>query len=394
VNSIEFDGHDPAEGTYKNAPDSDWQVQTYGRRSLSREAADERRRRRSRQASAPSEQTQDFLRAPDRAVSDWAAQNLTARKAKREYRIKRGLEPKVPEGTRFGERVALGRGGAVDSAPEMTMPGTIGGEYTAAETMIASCLVTLPWCVPRAAGTGVAFGLRAGFNWVRGQLTRRAAPEVAEQTAPRITANGRRARSFQKGDLGFSVKPMRRGTSPSVAVSADATSRRPSDTRRCIPSSHQSEGRLSERGSACGRASATAARWFGTPRRRSPRAMRRGACAAAFVIRLEVTSRVKAWPARPRAGRRRLPPVRRCGMRDVLRRLRLAPQLKVSMERAEEIARAEAESRGWPWEEPVHRSTTLRGYCFRTNANKRGGNVEVVVRADTGEVTRAWFGPR
>lgn len=81
-------------------------------------------------------------------------------------------------------------------------------------------------------------------------------------------------------------------------------------------------------------------------------------------------------------------------MRDMLGRPRLAPQLKLSIERAQEIARTEAESRGWPWTEPVHRARTLRGYRFRTNANKRGGNVEVVVRADTGEVTRAWFGPR
>jgi hypothetical protein len=188
VNNIEFDGHDPAHGTYKNAPDSDYQVQTYGQRSLSRKAANQRRQRLRRQASAPSEHTQDFLRAPDRHVSDWAAQNLTARKAKRKYRINQGLEPQAPEGTRFGTRPALGWGGAVDGPPDLQVSAGNGKAYTATETAIASCLVTIFWCAPRAGVAGAYLTARAAVGFVRGQLTRKAAVQAAEQTAPRAAA--------------------------------------------------------------------------------------------------------------------------------------------------------------------------------------------------------------
>jgi hypothetical protein len=81
-------------------------------------------------------------------------------------------------------------------------------------------------------------------------------------------------------------------------------------------------------------------------------------------------------------------------VRPVLRRLLGVPSPALSLQEAESIARAEAERRGWGWVEPVSRVETLRGFRFRTCTDRRGGNVEMIVRADNGTVTRAWFAPR
>ena len=67
---------------------------------------------------------------------------------------------------------------------------------------------------------------------------------------------------------------------------------------------------------------------------------------------------------------------------------------KLTLEAAEEIARGECERRDWPWTEPVTARRQLRSYRFWTNARSRGGNAEIVVDANTGEVRRAWMGPR
>jgi hypothetical protein len=66
----------------------------------------------------------------------------------------------------------------------------------------------------------------------------------------------------------------------------------------------------------------------------------------------------------------------------------------VDADRAAAIARAECEARGWGWIEPVCRSAGLRHYRFWTNAGARGANAEIIVRADSAAVTRAWIGPR
>jgi hypothetical protein len=67
---------------------------------------------------------------------------------------------------------------------------------------------------------------------------------------------------------------------------------------------------------------------------------------------------------------------------------------KLSLAEAERIARAECERRRWPWTEPVSARRQLRGYRFWTNARSRGGNAEIVVDANTGEIQRAWIGLR
>jgi hypothetical protein len=72
---------------------------------------------------------------------------------------------------------------------------------------------------------------------------------------------------------------------------------------------------------------------------------------------------------------------------------RLLPA-KITIDAAEQAARAECERRGWPWTEPVSRRRRLRGYRFWTNAHARGGNAEIVVDANTGEIRRAWMGVR
>jgi hypothetical protein len=58
------------------------------------------------------------------------------------------------------------------------------------------------------------------------------------------------------------------------------------------------------------------------------------------------------------------------------------------------IGQEEARRRGWPWLEPISVREGLRHYRIWTNANARSGNVEIVVRTDTGEVERVWMGVR
>ena len=67
---------------------------------------------------------------------------------------------------------------------------------------------------------------------------------------------------------------------------------------------------------------------------------------------------------------------------------------KISASDAEAIARAECERREWPWEEPVEVRRRARTYRIWTNTEFRGGNVEIVVDASTGEVRRAWLNPQ
>jgi hypothetical protein len=81
-------------------------------------------------------------------------------------------------------------------------------------------------------------------------------------------------------------------------------------------------------------------------------------------------------------------------MKRVLRFGLRIPPPAVTKTEAEAIARRECERRNWPWAEPVTVREGLRSYRFWTNARARTGNVEIVVRADNGEITRAWMGVR
>jgi hypothetical protein len=67
---------------------------------------------------------------------------------------------------------------------------------------------------------------------------------------------------------------------------------------------------------------------------------------------------------------------------------------KLTLEAAEQVARAECERRGWPWTEPVSRSRRFSGYRFWTNSKAVGSNAEIIVDANTGEIRRAWRGVR
>ena len=75
--------------------------------------------------------------------------------------------------------------------------------------------------------------------------------------------------------------------------------------------------------------------------------------------------------------------------------------MTISEQDAVATARRLAEERGWRWEEPVHvsrrRSLVLFGrvsYEIRTNADRRGCNVRVVLDADDGTVVEAHWLPR
>ena len=62
-------------------------------------------------------------------------------------------------------------------------------------------------------------------------------------------------------------------------------------------------------------------------------------------------------------------------MRRVLARLLGMRARALTLAEDEDIARAEAERRRWGSVDPVKKQETLRGFRFRTNADKRGGNV-------------------
>ncbi|MGC4068859.1 MAG: hypothetical protein QM784_30290 [Polyangiaceae bacterium] len=53
------------------------------------------------------------------------------------------------------------------------------------------------------------------------------------------------------------------------------------------------------------------------------------------------------------------------------------------------IARAHAESRNWPWEEPVVVQMGLFTAHVMTNSEYRGGNVNVWISHQTGEVRKS-----
>jgi hypothetical protein len=73
----------------------------------------------------------------------------------------------------------------------------------------------------------------------------------------------------------------------------------------------------------------------------------------------------------------------------LLRRVRLLSPLHISAQQAIDIARAESDARGWPWQEPVVVDEGLRGYRIWTNAQMRGGNVSIHVDGHSGRVSSA-----
>lgn len=58
--------------------------------------------------------------------------------------------------------------------------------------------------------------------------------------------------------------------------------------------------------------------------------------------------------------------------------------------KALELARQECERREWPWTEPVLVRRTLGGWRIKTNADARGGNVNITIGA-TGTIRVAAF---
>ena len=65
---------------------------------------------------------------------------------------------------------------------------------------------------------------------------------------------------------------------------------------------------------------------------------------------------------------------------------------QISMDAAEEIARAECIRRGTPWWPPVKVHRHYGDWAVWTNADHSGGNVRVIVDRGTGEI-KAIFGP-
>jgi hypothetical protein len=73
----------------------------------------------------------------------------------------------------------------------------------------------------------------------------------------------------------------------------------------------------------------------------------------------------------------------------LLRFLLFLPPATVTRAEAQEIARSECLKQGWPWNTPVRISEGLTRYYVMTNANYRGGNVNVWINVSTGRVVAA-----
>lgn len=58
----------------------------------------------------------------------------------------------------------------------------------------------------------------------------------------------------------------------------------------------------------------------------------------------------------------------------------------VQRARAVDLARAEASKRGLPWDEPVRAYRHYGNWAVRTRIMDRGGNVQVIIDAGSGEV--------
>jgi hypothetical protein len=72
----------------------------------------------------------------------------------------------------------------------------------------------------------------------------------------------------------------------------------------------------------------------------------------------------------------------------------LITMARVTRDEALRIARAETERRGWPWCEPVSVNRSLLTFHVMTNAQMRGGNVNVHVRIRDGSIRRIGFARR
>jgi len=77
-----------------------------------------------------------------------------------------------------------------------------------------------------------------------------------------------------------------------------------------------------------------------------------------------------------------------------LRRVGLLAKPKVSRDDALDVARAECQGRAWPWHGRVLVHEGLTYWHFMTNADSRGGNVNIWVDSRTGGITKAGFARR
>lgn len=73
---------------------------------------------------------------------------------------------------------------------------------------------------------------------------------------------------------------------------------------------------------------------------------------------------------------------------------KLLPFRRITRAEVLNIAQAHAESRGWPWLDPVDLTMGLFTARVWTNAEYKGGNVFVRVCLQTGEVKKSGFANR
>ena len=80
-------------------------------------------------------------------------------------------------------------------------------------------------------------------------------------------------------------------------------------------------------------------------------------------------------------------------MNRLIREL-LGIEARVTRDEAIGVAKAKAESRDWPWTEPVAVTEGLAEYRIFTNSGRRGGNVIIRVDVRTGEISHATYAER
>jgi hypothetical protein len=67
---------------------------------------------------------------------------------------------------------------------------------------------------------------------------------------------------------------------------------------------------------------------------------------------------------------------------------------RISRDTLIQVARSHAEASGWPWQEPVIVNYGLFKVHVMTNANHKGGNVNVWLSARDGDVVSSGFARR
>lgn len=80
-------------------------------------------------------------------------------------------------------------------------------------------------------------------------------------------------------------------------------------------------------------------------------------------------------------------------MKRMLRRL-VGIKSAIARDEAIALARKHVETMGWPWQEPLMVQEGITTFWIMTNADYRGGNVNIHLKVDDGSIVSSAFARR